>query len=502
MKTDERSHVFKAEKADSLHSIGEKGCRRSSEQDVAIEKKFGDGSQVPADLVEGDIPRLLVKFSTPAIVGMIAQSLYMFIDRVCVGQKLGHDGIAGITFAFPYMLIQAAFGMLLGLGAAALVSLRLGEKRKDEAERVLGNAFTLIVVVSCIQSALGVYFAEPLLRFFQASNEALPYAKDYLQIIALGAIFQTMSFGFAAVIRAEGNPFVAMMTMLISVVANAVFAPLFLFGFNWGMKGAALATVLAEGVSTIWVIWHFTFGPSTVRIHARTLRPRWATCRSIVLIGSPHFAMQLAAAAFTGILNSQLQFYGHDVAVSAMGVLYVVIMLAEMPIFGINQGMQPIVGFNYGAKRFDRVKQTLMTASLAATCLAIAGFVVAMCFPEQVIRLFDRNSDHELIAVGTQGMQIGMLMFPFVGFQIIIASYFQAVGKPFQSMFLLLSRQVLCLIPAALLLPRFFGLAGVWASMPAADCCSAMLTTVCMAFELRKLQERHDGQTAVESLST
>ncbi len=452
------------------------------------------------DLAEGDIPRLLLKFSLPAIGGMIAQALYMFIDRVCVGQKIGQDGIAGITFAFPYMLIQMAFGMLLGLGAAALISIRLGEGRKADAERVLGNVFTLMIVVSLIQSALGVYFAEPILKAFNASPEVLPFAKDYLQIIALGAAFQTMSFGFAAAIRAEGNPFIAMATMLISVFVNLILAPLFLFAFDWGMKGAALATVLAQAVSTVWVVWHFTLGHGVLKIRVRNLRPRLETCRAIAVIGSPHFAMQLAAAAFNGILNSELQFYGHDIAVSAMGVLYVVIMLAAMPIFGINQGAQPIIGFNYGAKRFDRVKKTLLCASLAATCFAVAGYLVAMCFPGQVIRLFDRNSDRELIEVGSHGMRIAMLMFPIVGFQVVSASYFQAVGKPFKAMFLFLSRQVLCLIPAALVLPRFFGLTGVWAAMPAADVCSAALTGVCLLWELRNLQEKHELQTAVEPL--
>ena len=444
---------------------------------------------------EGSIPRLLLTFSAPAIVGMMAQALYNVVDRIFVGQAVGPMGIAGIAVSFPFMLILMAFGMLVGFGATALVSLRLGEKKREEAERVLGNAIVLLVGIALLLTAIGLVLLSPLLKLFGASAQILPYARSYLQIIVLGSVCPAVGFGLNAVIRGEGNPRIAMLTMLIGAGLNTLLDPIFIFGFGWGMRGAAAATVTAQAVSALWVLSYFLGGRSLLRLHARNLRLRWSLCASIVVIGSPPFAMHLAFSVLNAVLNNQLRVYGGDLAISAWGIVFAVSAFIVMPIIGINQGAQPIIGYNYGARNFDRVKKALQTAILAATAISSAGFLLVMVFPARVIWLFNRDNP-ALLQLGTPALRICLMMFPIVGFQIVSANYFQAIGKPKHAMLLSLSRQVLLLIPAVLILPRFFGLIGVWAAMPTADLGSSLLTGLWLALELRRLRTRHAEQTA------
>lgn len=418
---------------------------------------------------------------------MMAQASYNLIDRVFVGQALGSEGIAGTTVAFPFMLVVLAFGMLIGFGGTALISIRLGKGKKTEAEQVLGNTAVLLIVVSVFITAVGLLWLDDILAICGASDTVLPYARDYLRIIVLGTVFQTVAFGLNAAIRGEGNPRIAMLSMLISVLLNVILAPIFIFWFSWGMQGAALATVISQAVAAVWVVSYFLGGTSVLKFHAHTLRLNGDVCRQILIFGSPPFAMQLAASVLQSILNRQLGVYGGDLAISVMGILYAMFMMVAMPIFGINQGAQPIIGYNYGARRFDRVKKTLELAVLAATGLAVVGFGVMMLFPCQVIRLFNRQ-DQSLLALGTHAIRISTLMLPLVGFQIVSASYFQAVGKPKKAMLLMLSRQVLLLIPAALILPLFFGLDGVWAALPTSDFGASLLTGICLLVELRELK--------------
>jgi putative MATE family efflux protein len=452
-------------------------------------------------LGEGSIPSLLLAFSAPAVVGMVAQALYNVVDRIFVGQGVGPKGIAGTTVAFPFMLLMLAFGMLIGFGATALVSIRLGEQKREEAERVLGNATVLLLGVSLLLTAIGTALLDPLLRLFGASGQILPYAHDYLQILVLGSVFQAVGFGLNAAIRGEGNPRVAMFTMLIGAFLNTVLDPIFIFGFGWGIRGAALATVTSQAVSALWVASYFLSGRSLLKLGTANLHLHWPTCASIVAIGSPPFAMQIAAATLNAILNNQLYRYGGDLAISVMGVVYAVVLFVAMPIFGINQGAQPIIGYNYGAENFNRVKKTLQMAILAATTITAAGFFVTRVFPSQVIWLFNRD-DPALMRLGTHAIRISLMMLPIVGFQIVSASYFQAVGKPKHAMFLSLSRQVLLLIPAAFLLPCFFGLDGVWAAFPTADLGSSILTGIWLLVELRHLRKRHMETAAEETPMT
>jgi putative MATE family efflux protein len=448
-----------------------------------------------AQLGQASIPRLLLRFSLPAIVGMMAQASYNLIDRIFVGHALGSKGIAGTTVAFPFMLVVLAFGMMIGIGGTALISIRLGEGKKAEAERVLGNTAVLLIAASILITTVGLLWLTPILVIFGASDTVLPYAQDYLRIIVLGTVFQMVAFGLNAAIRGEGNPRIAMLSMLISVLLNVILAPLFIFGFSWGMQGAALATVISQAVAAVWVVGYFLGGTSVLKCHVENLRLNGAVCRQIIIFGSPPFAMQLAASVLQSVLNHQLGVYGGDLAISVMGVLYAMFMMVAMPIFGLNQGAQPIIGYNYGAERFDRVKKTLELAILAGTGIALIGFGMMMLFPAQVIWLFN-DKDPALLALGTHAIRISTIMMPVVGFQIVSASYFQAIGKPKTAMMLMLSRQVLLLIPAALILPLFFSLDGVWAALPASDFGASLLTSICLLVELRELRANHlQGQS-------
>ena len=440
-------------------------------------------------LGSGSISSLLLTFSAPAVVGMVAQALYNIVDRVFVGQRLGALGIAGTTLAFPVMMVLMALSMLIGYGAAALVSIRLGEQRRDAAEEVLGHAAILLLLAAALLTTAGLTLLHPLLQVVGASAQSQPYARDYLQIILGGCVFQVVGFGLNAVIRAEGSPQVAMYSLLIGALLNTLLNPLFLFGLGWGMRGAAAATVLAQAVSAVWVVSHFVWGRSLLKFHARNLRLRFNICASIVAAGSPLFAMQMAGSVVNALLYNRLRLYGSDVAISAMGIVHAVAMFFAMPIFGLNQGAQPIIGYNYGAARFDRVRKTLRLAILCATAICVSGYGVAMWAPAHVVMLFSRQ-DQQLMAVGTRAIQIALALFPIVGFQIVSSSYFQAVGKPKHALFLGLSRQVLLLIPAIIVLPRFFGLDGLWIAFPAADLCSSLVTAVWLWFELRHLRDR------------
>ena len=444
----------------------------------------------------GSVRRLVLTFSAPAIVGMVAQAVYNLVDRVFVGQALGPLGIAGATVSFPVVLVIMAFSMLIGFGATALVSIRLGQRKKAEAEQVLGNALILFIALALLLTIVGLAMLDPILTLFGASSDVLPFAHDYLQIILLGAVVHCLAFGLNAVIRGEGNPGIAMVTMLIGAVLNTILDPIFLFGFGWGMRGAAAATVLSQAVSAVWTLGHFMSGRSVLTLHARNLRLQWSICRSIVIIGSPMFALQLASSTMNGILNNQLRVFGGDLAISTMGIIHAVATLIIMPVFGINQGAQPIMGYNYGARRFDRVKKALLTAILFATAICVSGFVVVMLFPSQVIGLFNRE-DQALMQMGTHAIQVCFVLFPIIGFQIVSTSYFQAVGKPWQAMLLGLSRQVLLLIPAILILPHIFGLDGIWMALPTADLGSSLWTGACLFFELRHLRLRHAAEDAV-----
>jgi len=439
-------------------------------------------------LGEKQIPSLLIKFSVPAIVGMLSQALYNVVDRIFIGRAVGSLGIAGITVTFPFMLVMMGFSMLIGVGATALISLRLGARKKEEAQLVVGNAVVLMISIALAITIFGLIFLDPLLRLSGASPTVLPYSRDYMQIILMGTIFGTISHGMNNFIRGEGNPKIAMFTMLIGSLLNLGLDPIFIFGLGMGIKGAAVATILSQMVSSLWVISYFLGGKSLIKIHVRNFRLRLPIVRNIIAIGMAPFAMQMAGSLLNGILNNQLRIHGGDLAVSVFGIIFALLIMIVMPIFGICQGAQPIIGYNYGARSYERVRKTLLLAIAAASGLTLLGFLLAMFFPVEIIHLFNKD-DPALVELGTHAMRIFLMMMPIVGFQIVSAHYFQAVGKARLSMLLGLSRQVIILIPALLILPLIFGLNGVWFAGPAADFGSSLLTGTFIIREIRRLKQ-------------
>lgn len=448
-------------------------------------------------LGEEKISLLLYKFSVPAVVGMLVNASYNIIDRIFIGRGVGSLGIAGVTINFPFMILMMAFGMLVGLGTTALISIRLGQQKPEEAELIMTNGMILLIGLSLLLSISGLIFLTPLLRLFGASQEVLPYASEYLRIILFGAVFQGIGFGMNNFIRAEGNPKIAMLTIIIGAVLNTILDPIFIFVLGMGLRGAALATIISQAVSASWVLSYFLYGDGLLKIRVANFRIRFHLVKQILAIGSAPFAMQIAASIMNIILNKSLTVYGGDVAISAMGIVNSIGMMILMPIFGINQGAQPIIGYNYGARKYARVKATLKAGIVAATTVVLLGFIVTRIFPEQLIRLFN-NKDQALIQMGSQALKVFFIFLPIIGFQIVSAGYFQAVGKPKQAMLLSLSRQVLLLIPALLILPRYFGLTGIFMAGPFSDLGSSVLTGVWLYVELKGLERKKSDSMQLE----
>jgi len=436
-------------------------------------------------LGEEEISTLLWKFSLPAIVGMVVNALYNVVDSIFVGHGVGEIGLAAVTIAFPIMIILMAFGMLVGVGAAAVVSLRIGQHKQHEAEKILGNAFTLAAILSVTLSAGMLLYLDPILISLGAQPTVLPYARDFTRIILLGSIFMYIGFGLNNVVRAEGNPKMAMTTVLISAGLNIVLNPLFIFTFHLGISGSALATVVSQGVSAIWVLAYFLGDKSLLKLRLSNLVLDKDIVLSIFKIGMSPFLMQIAASVVTVLFNYSLLKYGGELAVASIGVINRIAMLMLMPIFGLSQGLQPIIGYNYGAKNYARVIKALKIAIYAATIFSATGFLFIQLFDEQIIMLF--NDNPELISIGSHGMRIYLCMLPIIGFQIIGGNYFQAVGKAGYAIVLSMSRQVIILIPLVLILPGMLGLNGAWLASPIADFISATLTGVFLFREIRKL---------------
>ena len=440
------------------------------------------------ELEQGNIKDLLFKFSLPAIVGMMVNALYNIVDTIYIGHMKGTGSIAlsGIAITFPLSTIIMAFGMLVGVGSSSLISIRLGQKRKGDAEKILSNAFVLDIIISSAVGILGYIFVEPILKLFGAKGDVLIYAKSYISIILLGAPLQNVGFGMNNIIRAEGNPNRAMITMLSGAILNIILDPIFIFVFNMGVEGAAIATVISEALNTFLVVSYFASSKSHLNIKKDYLKPNSPIIKDIFAIGMSPFSMQIASSAVTTFYNQGLLTYGGDKAVAAMSIINKISMLIFMPIYGINQGSQPIIGFNYGSKKYDRVKKTLGLAIKAADIIACIGFVMVEFFPSILIKLFN-TEDTELIAIAVRGIRIDLMFLPIIAFQIISSNYFQAIGKAKISMFLSVLRQVIILIPLILILPRFFGLNGLWFSAPVSDMVSAVITAIFLIKNIKSL---------------
>lgn len=440
-------------------------------------------------LGEEKVSKLLAKFSIPAIVGMMVNALYNIVDRIYIGNSpdLGANGIAGITIGFPIMIILLALGILFGIGGATLFSIKLGEKKKDEAENALGNSFTMLVIVGFIYMILGQIFLRPLLSLFGASETILPYSMKYMRVIFFGAVFQLVSMGMNNYIRADGNPKLAMYTMFLGAGTNIILDPIFIYIFKMGMAGAAWATIISQFFSFVWVTAYFLGKNSKNKLRLKYMKPKYNIVKKIVSLGLPGFSLQVASSLLNLTLNKSLMYYGGDIAVSGMGIINSVQTILLMPIIGLNQGVQPIISFNYGAKKFERVKTAAKLALKTATIIVAVGFVITRIFPTQIVSMFNRES--ELLKFTSKSLQSWFLCLPVVGFQIIGANFFQAIGRSKTAMFLTLTRQIILLIPALIIFPRIWGLGGLLYAAPFADFFSFLLTATFFFYNIKRFDK-------------
>lgn len=445
-----------------------------------------------ARLGEEKISKLLMEFSIPAIIGMVVNTLYNIVDRMFIGNipNVGKSALTGVGITLPIMTIILAFGMLIGIGTSARISIKLGQHKRDEAEEHLGNSLTLIIITSIGITIFGLIFMDSILRLFGASDATEIYARQYMQIIFLGTIFNMLGFGLNHSIRSDGSPKVAMLSMLIGAGTNIILDPVFIFIFGMGVRGAAIATVISQIVSAIWILYYFTKGESNLKIRKKDLRLKKEIVFSIFSIGMSPFSMQIAGSIVQVLSNNALKTYGGDDAIAAMTVINSISMIFLMPIFGLNQGSQPLIGYNYGAKKNKRVKQTVKYATNIATIIMCLGWLVIQIAPQLLISIFNR--DEALLGIASNGMRIYLFMMPIIGFQIISSNYFQSIGKANISIFLSLLRQVLLLIPALIILPKFLGLTGVWLAGPVSDLLSAIITGVIFFLSVKKLKDEEE----------
>ena len=432
------------------------------------------------------IPKLLWKYALPAIITTLTTSLYNIIDRVFIGQGAGAMAISGLALSLPIMNLLQAFGTLIGVGASTRVSIVLGMHDRDWAERILGNALILTLIIWAFLSIFCLALLHPLLTTFGGSENTIPYAVNYLAIIIPGYIFSNLAYSFCNIIRASGAPGKSMTIMLVGVGVNLILDPLFIFGFKMGIQGAAIATVLSMFATSIFTMYHFLRPGAYIRFTRSTLKLKKTIVRNILSIGMSPFLMNIAASVVAIILNSRLFKHGGDLAVGAYGIINSYGILCVMFVIGLCQGMQPIVGYNYGAKKLKRSKQTLYLSIKVGTLITAFGFLLLEIFPETAAKVF--TTDKDLIAITKTGLRFVFLLFPFVGFQIVTSNFFQSLGKVHLSIFLSLTRQVLFLIPALYICSGLWGLNGVWAATPVADFFSILITLVILQRQIKRLE--------------
>lgn len=445
-------------------------------------------SNDPRVLGTESIGRLLLQYSIPAIVGMTITSIYNIIDSIFIGHGVGPIAISGLAITFPLMNLVVAFCVLISAGGATISSIRLGQKDYDGATKVLGNTLMLCLINSMLFGGVAFLFLDPILRFFGASADTLPYARDFMQVILLGTPITYVMIGLNNVMRATGYPRKAMLTSMVTVVANVVLAPIFIFpfGLGWGIRGAALATVLSQLIGMVWVVQHFRQKDSFVRFRPGFWRMERRIVGSIFSIGMSPFLMNVTACAVVILINNSLLTQGGDMAIGAYGIINRLLMLYVMIVLGLTMGMQPIVGYNYGAQKMDRVKQTLRLGIIVGVLITSSGFLICELFPHAVSSVFT-DSD-ELITMASSGLRICVLMFPFVGAQIVISNFFQSIGMVKISIFLSLSRQLVYLLPGLLLLPGIYGVKGVWMSMPISDGLAFITAVIILMVYIKKVR--------------
>ena len=422
------------------------------------------------------IGKLLVEYSIPAIIGTLVISLYNIVDRIYIGQGVGPEAISGLALTFPIMTLSVACGTLVGAGAAARTSICMGKNENEKAKHILGNALILVLAISAVYAVINFIWMDEILMAFGGTPITIPYAEEYLKIIIPCTILNNLSFGFNNMMRASGYPKKAMITMVISALANVILDPIFIFVFDMGIKGAAIATVISMCLTTVWVLVHFSNSKHTVSFIKEGFRLDPKIILAIVSIGMSPFLINVTASLVNVIMNRVLLTHGGDLAIGAFGIINSYAAFMVMAIIGLCQGMQPIVGYNYGAGNYDRVKSAYYKTAIAATIITTLGFILSISFPITLTNAFTR--DAELVAISANGMKRVFLAFPIVGFVIVTTNFFQSIGIAWKAIFLSLSRQVLFLLPMIWILPHFFELNGAWIAMPIADVLACVIATL------------------------
>ena len=433
------------------------------------------------------IGKLLMQYAIPAIIAMTASSLYNMVDSIFIGHGVGPLAIAGLAITFPLMNLAAAFGSLVGVGASTLVAIKLGQKDKESAIHILGNVVMLNGIIGLVFMTLALMFLDPILLFFGASADTLPYAREYMQVILGGNLVTHIYMGLNEVLRASGYPRKAMTATLMAVIVNCVLDALFIFGFGWGIRGAALATIAAQVIALGWVLYHFLDKRSFLHFERGIFGLKRHLVGGMLAIGLSPFLMNLCACFVVILINRSLKMHGGDLAIGAYGIVNRVVFLFLMIVMGFNQGMQPIAGYNFGARQFDRLVQVLKYTIFCGVTVTTIGFLVGQLFPRSIVYLF--ATDAELVRVAVEGLRIGVMFFPVVGFQMVTSSFFQSIGMAKKAIFLSLTRQLLFLIPSLLVLPHYFGTQGVWMSMPVADAIATVVAAFMLSWQLKQLKK-------------
>ena len=445
-----------------------------------------DNKQATLELGQKPVGQLLWQYALPAIVAMTASSLYNIIDRAMIGQVVGPEAIAGLGITFPFMNLSAAFGAAVGVGSSTCISVKLGQRDYKTAENILGNTVTLNVIIGLLFMLVCLVFLNPILRFFGASEATLPYAREFMIVILLGNVVTHMYFGMNAVLRAVGKPRHAMYATLFTVGMNILLVVAFVWWLRWGIRGAALATVSSQSMALCWQMWIFSDKRELLHLKRGIFRLKAALVRNIMAIGVSPFLMQTTSCVIVIFMNNQFVRYGGDMAVGAYSIANSMAMVFFMFVMGVTQGMQPIVGYNFGAEKYDRMMRCLWLAIAAGTSILLVGWALAMLFPHQIARIF--TTDPTLLEMSARGIRLDMLVFPIIASQAVITNFFQCIGKVKISIFLSLTRQLIMLLPLAYVLPMFWQLDGVWYSMPVSDFGSFAMTIPLLLWYLKRLK--------------
>ena len=445
------------------------------------------GQKTPTALGTENIGKLLMQYAVPAIIAMTASSLYNMVDSIFIGHGVGTMAISGLALTFPLMNLAAAFGSLVGVGAATLISVKLGQKDYDTAQRVLGNVFVLNILLGVAFTVVVMAFLDPILYFFGGSDETVGYARDYMQIILLGNAVTHLYLGLNAVLRSSGHPQKAMYATIATVIINTILDPVFIYGFGWGIRGAAIATIVAQVISLIWQLRIFSNKDELLHFHRGIFRLKRKIVFDSLAIGMSPFLMNMAACFIVILINQGLKKYGGDLAIGAFGIVNRLVFIIVMIVMGLNQGMQPIAGYNYGAKQYPRVTKVLKITIYAATIVTTTGFLMGMFIPRLAVSIF--TTHEELVRISAKGLRIVVMFFPIVGFQMVTSNFFQSIGMASKAIFLSVSRQVLILIPCLLILPQFYGQLGVWISMPISDLIASLIAGTMLWWQFKQFRK-------------